>query len=71
MAEGIETMSTTQLANLIGKRIMLYDARTGAEYEAQVQDAKEQWGKLRIAVNGIAWFEPTRQELDSVAQLND
>jgi len=61
-------MNATDLINLIGKQITILDSRTGVRYPATIADAKASYGKLRIKVaEGHApYFEPTKNELDSI-----
>ncbi len=64
-------MPTLNTAELIGKCIDLVDARTGGYYSALITDARESYGRLRIAILGAddeykPHFEPTPQELESV-----
>lgn len=71
-------MSIQSIAKLIGKDITLRDQRTNATYTATILDVKESYGNLRLSVEkkevgqpgvyGFAYFQPTTEELASVAQ---
>ena len=60
-------MTAQESIKYIGKKINIYDSRTGHVYNAKVADARTSWGKIQVQLaNSPVWFELKKQELEEI-----